>query len=144
MADMLQVVCPSCDSINRVPQDKPLEKGRCGGCHKPLFNGLPLKLNFARFDHFLKNSHLPLLVDFWAPWCGPCKMMEPVFVQAARQLQPQVLLAKVNTEEEQQLAMRYGIMSIPTLVIFSHGREAARMSGAVDLQRLIGWTKSHV
>ena len=140
----LQIVCPQCDAINRVPADKPAEAGKCGTCHRELFSGMPLELTAERFQRQLQHSDIPLLADFWAAWCGPCKMMAPVFVQAARQLQPQVRLVKVNTEQEQALAARFNIMSIPTLVLFKNGQEHARISGAMDLQRLLTWTRQYL
>ena len=139
----MQIVCPSCDAINRIPTEKPAGEGRCGKCHKELFSGLPLELTTERFERHLQQSSIPLLVDFWAAWCGPCKMMAPVFAQAARQLEPGIRLVKVNTEKEQALAARYGIMSIPTMVLFKNGQEHARISGAMDLQQLLLWVQQH-
>jgi thioredoxin 2 len=141
---MLHVICPACDVANRMPADSPVEKSRCGKCRKPLFTGMPLELNAARFLRHFHESGIPLLVDFWAAWCGPCKMMAPVFAQAARKLEPRVRLAKVDTEAEQALAASFGISAVPTLILFSNGTEIARQSGALDLQRLLAWTRQHV
>lgn len=144
MTDSAHIVCPHCDGINRVPQEKLSDGGKCGACHKPLFTGEPLALNQARFQRHLTKSEIPLLVDFWAPWCGPCKMMAPVFAQAAQQLEPQVRLVKINTEEEQALGGQLGIRSIPTLILFKTGKEVDRMAGAMDLPNLLGWTRQHL
>ena len=139
----LHVVCPHCNGVNRVPEDRLAAGPRCGKCKRPLFDGHPVNLTAASFERHVARSDLPVLVDFWAPWCGPCKMMAPVFQQAAAELEPRLRLAKVNTEEEPRLAARYGIRSIPTLMLFRGGREVARQAGAMDLASLVAWARQH-
>src|SRR5688572_27665966 len=129
----VQVVCPHDGALNRVPAARLSEAPRCGKCHAPLFTGAPLELGLADFDRHLTHGQLPLLVDFWAPWCGPCRMMAPAFQKAAGLLEPRLRLAKVNTEDQPALAARYNIRSIPTLMLFAGGREAARQSGALTV-----------
>jgi len=141
---MIHIVCPHCTAVNRIPPGRPPQDGRCGACHQPLFTGHPVILDGGSFDSHLRKSDIPLLVDFWAEWCGPCKMMAPVFQRAAAVLEPQVRLAKVDTETERPLAQQFNIRSIPTLILFRDGREAARLSGAVDLVRLLDWVREQL
>ena len=144
MSDTLIVVCPRCDSPNRLPAARLAEGGQCGKCKKPLFEGHPLELNSGNFDRHLSRSELPLVVDFWAPWCAPCRAMAPAFENAARTLEPNIRLAKINTENEPQIAARFNIRSIPTLAIFQGGREIIRQSGALDEANLIRWIRANI
>ncbi|MDH5570701.1 MAG: thioredoxin TrxC [Gammaproteobacteria bacterium] len=139
MSQAIHIVCPECGGINRLPQEKLLDGGKCGKCAKALFNAHPVSLNGQNFARFITKNDIPVLVDFWAPWCGPCKMMAPVFERAAQKLEPGMRLAKVNTEEQQMLAGQYNIRSIPTLAIFKQGKEIARTAGAMDLASLLNW-----
>ena len=136
------VVCPHCHRPNRLPDARLGEQGRCGHCQSPLFDGTPTALTEASFDRHIERSELPILVDFWAPWCAPCRAMAPAFAAAAQQLEPAARLAKVNTEEEQALAARFAIRSIPTLVVFRKGREVARQAGAMDAASIVRWLRS--
>lgn len=142
MTDSLHLVCPYCQAVNRAPTVRLGEQPNCGQCHRPLFNGQPVELTAATFARQLDRNDIPLLVDFWAPWCGPCKMMAPAFVQAAAMLEPHLRLAKVNTDVEQTLGAQYNIRSIPTLILFKGGRELARQPGAMTAEEIVRWARS--
>ena len=144
MSDSNHIVCPHCHGVNRVGPDRDPRTGRCGKCKNLLFTGQPLTLDSAGFDIHLTRSDLPLVVDFWAAWCGPCKMMAPAFQAAAAHIEPAARLAKLDTEAHPGIAGRYHIRSIPTLILFRRGREAARVSGAMDRSGLTAWIRQHL
>ena len=144
MSESLHVVCPHCDAVNRVPVPRLGADPKCGQCHRPLFSGSPVALDEQRFARHLGRGDLPLLVDFWAPWCGPCRMMAPAFEAAARELEPRVRLVKVNTEEAQGLGAQLNIRSIPTLALFVNGREVARQAGAMGAADIVRWTQAQL
>ncbi len=148
MNSSLHIVCPHCDTINRVPRAKLVAEGagggRCGQCHAALFDGHPLALDTVRFERHLAKGDVPLLVDFWAPWCGPCRMMAPEFERAAAELEPAVRLVKVNVDDEPALAQRFQVRSIPTLMLALQGHELARAAGARSAAQLVDWARTEL
>jgi thioredoxin 2 len=142
MNESSHIVCPHCNAVNRVTSARLTEAPRCGKCHQPLFTAHPVELTGQNFSQQISRNDIPVLVDFWAPWCGPCKIMAPAFHEAARQLEPRVRLAKLNTEDEQGIAGHFGIRSIPTLALFRNGREIARQAGAMGTADIVRWVRA--
>jgi thioredoxin 2 len=143
-SESVHLVCGHCDAVVRVPRERFAEGPRCAKCHNPLFEDHPLELKTANFDKHITRSELPVIVDFWAPWCGPCRAMAPHYEEATRRLKHQARFAKVNSDEEPTVAGRYNIRGIPTLIAFKQGREVARQVGGLDLNGLLRWAGSLV
>jgi thioredoxin 2 len=135
----MNITCPHCLTTNRIPEDRLADKPHCGKCKDSLFDGHPMTLSSANVDKVLGNTDIPVLVDCWASWCGPCKSFAPIFEAAAGELEPDLRFAKFSTEENEQLAIKWGIRSIPTLLLFKGGKEEARVSGALPLNQLKLW-----
>ena len=144
MSETVQVVCPSCGAINRVPADRDKSKANCGKCHVPLFSGEPVNLSAQGFQRTIAKSEFPVLVDFWADWCGPCKQMAPEFAKAAMMMKNEARFAKLDTQTAPEMVQMYGIRGIPALILFKQGQEIARKAGVQHHEDIVDWVKSYL
>jgi thioredoxin 2 len=138
------IVCPHCNAVNRIPGDKPASQAKCGRCHQALFTGKPFPVSAKNFATHIQYNDIPVVLDFWADWCGPCKVMAPTFERLAAELEPELRFLKVDTEAERELAARYNIRSIPMLIMFRKGKIVAQRAGASDAQSLRAWLQQNM
>jgi thioredoxin 2 len=139
----IHIVCPHCGAVNRIPKARPAAQAKCGQCHRPLFEGKPVAARAASFERHVTRGDLPVVVDFWAHWCAPCRAMVPAYERAAALLEPDYRLLKVNTEEEPELAARYQIRSIPTMILFARGAPIAQTAGSMTATGIVDWVRAH-
>lgn len=144
MAAASQIVCPSCRALNRVPQDRPSAAARCGGCHRSLFSAHPAEVDEAGFERHLRSNDIPLLLDVWAPWCGPCRTMAPQFERAAAVLEPEIRLLKLNADEAPNVSARLGVRGIPALYLFRNCSVLGQTAGAMNADAIVRWARSHL
>jgi thioredoxin 2 len=142
MSDGRQIVCGHCGQINRLPIERAPQGARCGSCHQPVFKGHPIEVDEEDFARHVAHSDIPVLIDVWAPWCGPCRALAPMFERAAQQLEPNVRLLKLNSDRAPATPSRLGITGIPTQLLMQGGREIARHAGAMDARSIVAWTES--
>lgn len=142
--DLAHLVCPHCGAVNRVPRERRAAGPRCGSCHRALFERRPIAVDAAQFERHVQTDQIPVLVDVWAPWCGPCRAMAPMFDRAAAELEPDVRLLKLNADEAPELTARLGVSGIPALLLFDRGQVRAKSAGARDTGAIVGWTRQQL